>query len=77
MNSLKQFRVENKLKQYEAAKMLGITKDYLYMLEAGKRTPSTKLISEMAKLYNIPPEDIFLVINRTYCSEHTINEVIK
>lgn len=68
MDTLKEFRLNNNLKQCDAAKKLGITKDYLYMLEAGKRTPSTKLISEMAKLYNMPPEDIFLVISRTICS---------
>lgn len=68
MNSIKEFRENIGLKQYEAAKQLGITKDYLSMLENRKRTPSTKLITQMALLYNKAPEDIFLATCRTYCS---------
>ncbi|MCR3758882.1 helix-turn-helix transcriptional regulator [Clostridium felsineum] len=69
MNSIKEFRENVGLKQYEAAKKLGITKDYLSMLENRRRTPSTKLITQMALIYNKAPEDIFLAIYRTYCSE--------
>ncbi|WP_431602570.1 helix-turn-helix transcriptional regulator [Clostridium pasteurianum] len=77
LSSLKEFRKNIGLKQYEAAKLLGISKDYLNMLENGRRTPSTKLISEMGKLYDAPPEDIFLIINRTYCSETPGTQNIK
>lgn len=69
MNSIKEFRENVGLKQYEAAKKLGITKDYLSMLENRRRTPSTKLITQMALIYNKAPEDIFLAIYRTYCSK--------
>ena len=69
MKSLKEIRHEIGLKQYEAAKLLGITKDYLYMLEKGKRKPSHGLIEKMSVVYKIAPEIIFMSCNRTICTK--------
>ena len=66
---LKDLRDEIDLTQKEAADKLGISKDYLYMIENQKRTPSIKLMNKMAKLYGVDVMNIFLIINRTYCSE--------
>lgn len=63
--SLKNFREDQGLKQFEAAEKLGITNDYLSMIENGKRTPSNKLTFKMAELYKVKPEDIFLTANGT------------
>lgn len=66
--SLKSFRENQGLKQFEAAEKLGITNDYLSMIENGKRSPSNKLTFRMAELYGVKPEDIFLTANRTICT---------
>jgi putative transcriptional regulator len=66
---LKEIRKNKGLKQYEVAKMLGVTKDYISMLERGKRTPSSRLIRKMAEIYNVPPEQIFLAVCGTISSE--------
>lgn len=76
MNSLKEIRISNGLKQYEAAKKLKVSKDYLCMLENGKRLPSNKLISRMAELYEATPDKIFLAANRTICSDNTCHETV-
>ena len=74
MSTLKDIRELTGLKQYEAAEKLSISKDYLCMLEKGKRQPSNKLISRMAILYKTNPEKIFLAANRTICTEEHCKE---
>ena len=66
---IQEIRQKTGLTQVEAAKKLNITKDYLSMIETGKRRCSFNLINLMAELYNEKPEIIFLAINRTYCSK--------
>ncbi len=74
MNSLKEIRKSTGLKQYEAAEKLKVSKDYLCMLESGKRQPSIKLILRMAKLYALTPDRIFIAINGTICSSNVSQE---
>lgn len=69
VDKLKDIRELARLKQYEAAEKLDISKDYLCMLENGRRSPSNKLISKMSKLYNVAPEKVFLAANRTICTD--------
>lgn len=65
--TLQDLRKEKGLTQEQSAKILGITKEYLSMLENGDRNPSDSLKEKMAKLYNSSIADIFLVINSTKC----------
>lgn len=74
METLKDIREAIGLKQYEAAEKLDITKDYICMLEKGKRQPSNKLIIKMAKLYNTEASKIFLASNRTICTNDSGSE---
>jgi putative transcriptional regulator len=67
MISIKEMRNKKGLKQYEAAKKLNISKDYLSALENNKKTPSLNLIYKMSELYDELPEKIFLSLNRTIC----------
>lgn len=70
MNSyLKELRKKAGFKQCDVAEKLGITRDYVSMLERGKRRPGRDVVYKMAKLYEIPLDDIFLEINRTYSTE--------
>ena len=65
--TLQDLRKEKGLTQEQSAKILGITKEYLSMLENGDRNPSDSLKEKMAKLYNSSIADIFLIINSTKC----------
>lgn len=65
--TLQDLRKEKGLTQEQSAKILGITKEYVSMLENGDRNPSDSLKEKMAKLYSISIADIFLIINSTKC----------
>lgn len=73
--NLKEIRINLGLKQHDVAKLLGVTKDYICMIENGRRTPSYKLIVKMAEVYKIPPEEIFLAVNRTICSKASSSHI--
>lgn len=63
--TLQGLRINKKLTQEQAAKILMITKEYLSMLENGDRNPSDSLKEKMAKLYECTIGDIYLAINST------------
>lgn len=65
LKSIKKLRESRLLTQKEAAKLLDITKEYLSMIECGKRNPSDTLKEKFAKLYNVSISDIFLSIKET------------
>ena len=62
---LQELRAKRNLTQEQAAKILGIRKEYLSMLENGERNPGDKLKEKMTKLYECGIADIFLAINST------------
>lgn len=57
---LKLFRVAAELKQVEVADELGVTKNYVYMVESGRRSPSQEYLRNFAKLVDVPMSVIFL-----------------
>ena len=59
METLKELRENKSLTQEQAAKILDVTKEYLSMLERGKRNPSDKMKERMCDLYNCKIEQIF------------------
>lgn len=63
--SFKELREDKKLTQKQVSKILGITKEYLSMLENGSRNPSDELKEKFAKLYQVSITDIFLAIKET------------
>ena len=65
MKNLKTMRKNMLLKQYESANILGISADYLGMIENGRKKPGRELLIKMAQLYKQPIEDIFLALERT------------
>lgn len=65
MKSMQELRKTRHLTQQETAKLLDITKEYLSMIECGKRNPSDALKEKLAKLYNVSISDIFLCLKET------------
>lgn len=59
-NKLEQLRKERGMTQEKLGEDLGITKDYVSMLERGVRTPGFKLAKEIAKYFEVTIEDIFM-----------------
>lgn len=65
IKALQDLRNKKGLTQEQTSKILGITKEYLSMLENGDRNPSDSLKKKMIKLYDCSIEDIFLAISST------------
>ncbi len=63
--NLQELRLDKGLTQEQASKILGITKEYLSMLETADRNPSDNLKEKLAKLYKCEIVDIFLAVNST------------
>ena len=63
--TLQDLRKQKNLTQEQTSKILGVTKEYLSMLETGDRNPSDSLKLKMSKLYECNIADIFLAINST------------
>lgn len=58
-NLIKVERARHNLSQQDLADKLGITRQSIYAIEAGKFTPSTLLALKMARFFNIKVEDLF------------------
>ena len=58
-NRLKVLRAENDLSQAELADRLGIARQTVVALEAGKYAPSLPLAFKISKVFSKPVEDIF------------------
>jgi putative transcriptional regulator len=58
-NRIKVLRVERDLSQAQLADELGIARQTVIALEAGKYAPSLPLAFKIAKLFARPVEDIF------------------
>ncbi len=56
---LHEFRRKENMTQEELAKLLGISKDYLSMIERGVRNPSFKLAKKIADVFSATVDDIF------------------
>lgn len=60
MSKLREIRNKNGLSIEEAAKKLGISAGYLSQIELGQRQVSEERAIQIAALYNITKEEIFL-----------------
>lgn len=65
--TLKELRLKNKMTQEQVAKKVGVTKDYISMMERAKRNPSDKMKEKLAKIYSTTTMQIFLSVQRTKC----------
>ncbi len=58
-NRLKVLRAENDWSQAELADRIGVARQTIVALEAGKYAPSLPLAFKLSKLFNKPVEEIF------------------
>ena len=66
-NTLQELRIKKGLTQKELAKLTDTTKDYISLLERGKRNPSDKMKEKLAKIFGVEIVQIFLAVQRTKC----------
>ncbi len=60
---IKELRARDKLTQEELAKMVSVRRETIVFLEKGKYNPSLKLAYDIAKVFNLQIEDVFLFDN--------------
>lgn len=56
---LKQMRRQKYLTLAQVAEEIGVTANYVSLIERGKNTPNDEIISKLAKLYGIDEDDLF------------------
>ncbi|MFD2133302.1 helix-turn-helix transcriptional regulator [Pseudogracilibacillus auburnensis] len=80
LEKLKLIREKAGLTYQEVADKVGISKEYYWMIENGKRKLSYELAVKIAKVFNAKPDDIFFNIelttselNRGLNTNHVVN----
>lgn len=59
-NRIKQLRTSKNLTQQELANLVGVRRETIVFLEMGKYNPSLKLAFQIAKVFWLPIEEVFL-----------------
>jgi len=57
--SLVALRKKAGMKQIEAAKIIGVSQTYMSQIESGNKEPSTGLLKDICKAYDIPPSVMY------------------
>jgi putative transcriptional regulator len=60
--NLKKYRFSAEMSQDQLANLVGVRRETIVHLEAGKYNPSLKLAFDIAKIFNVPIEEIFTYI---------------
>ncbi|GEP73772.1 MULTISPECIES: helix-turn-helix transcriptional regulator [Weissella] len=58
-NNVKQVRISSSITQKDLAKMVGITRQTLSLIEKGQYNPTLKLAIGIAKSLNVTLDDLF------------------
>ena len=59
-NRIKELRAKHALTQEELAKRVHVRRETIVFLEKGKYNPSLKLAYDLAKVFGLPIEEVFL-----------------
>ena len=59
-NRMKELRARDNITQAELAKLVGVRRETIVFLEKGKYNPSLNLAHSIAKVFNLPIEEVFI-----------------
>lgn len=59
-NRIKVLRTQHQLTQQQLAEKVGVRRETIVFLEMGKYNPSLKLAFQIARVFELPIEEIFL-----------------
>ncbi|WP_041275077.1 helix-turn-helix transcriptional regulator [Desulfotomaculum nigrificans] len=65
ITNLKKYRIQANLSQDELARLVGVRREKIVHLEAGRYNPSLKLAYDIAKIFNVSIEEIFTFTDDT------------
>ncbi|MHB8072168.1 helix-turn-helix transcriptional regulator [Desulfosporosinus fructosivorans] len=59
VTNIKKYRFSAEMSQAKLADLVGVRRETIVHLETGKYNPSLKLAFDIAKIFNVPIEEIF------------------
>ena len=59
-NRMKELRARDSITQAELANLVGVRRETIVFLEKGKYNPSLNLAYSIAKVFNLPIEEVFI-----------------
>lgn len=62
-NRIRELRARHNLTQIDLARKVGVRRETIVFLEKGKYNPSLKLAHDIAKIFNMKIEEIFIFEN--------------
>lgn len=65
LHKLKELRLEKGMSCQEVASKIGVTKSYYWMIERGDRRLTYELAVNIASVFQLQPDDIFLTSKST------------
>ncbi len=60
LTKLKEYRAKRNMKQEELADLVGVRRETIIRLEKGQYNPSLKLAMDLAKVFEVNVEELFL-----------------
>ena len=63
-NRIKELRARHALTQLDLARKVGVRRETIVFLEKGKYNPSLKLAHDIARIFGLPIEEVFLFEDR-------------
>ena len=63
ITKIKEYRENAGMKQAELAELVNVRRETIVCLENGKYNPSLKLAMDIAKVFNVPVENLFSFID--------------
>jgi putative transcriptional regulator len=59
-NRIRELRARDNLTQMDLARKVGVRRETIVFLEKGKYNPSLKLAYDIAQVFNLPIEQVFI-----------------
>lgn len=63
ITKIKEYRAKNNMKQEELAQLIGVRRETIVHLENGRYNPSLKMAMDIAKVFQVPVEELFEFID--------------
>ena len=75
ITKIKEYREKANLKQGDLAQLVGVRRETIVHLEAGKYNPSLKLAMDIASVFQVSVEDLFEFKEEKNVANETLNEI--
>ena len=64
ITKIKEYRENAGMKQAELAELVNVRRETIVCLENGRYNPSLRLALDIAKIFNVPVEELFMFVEK-------------